>query len=394
MELGSSLIKTLFDKAPVGIAHLDLDRTVRYCNPEFARIYGWDDDGIIGTVLPIPEHQKDNYEGLVRDLRRGLPFVGIETVRVRRDGSEFYARISGAPLTDTTGEVHGFVASIAVAEENYSEQLQQRNLEFLIQSSIEFMCVTDLSLNILFINDAGKSMLGILPDDELDGRTLSELVATESNPRLMEIVHSLGDSNIGATTSMKLKHQKTGASIDVSLSIYLVNDPHTGEPISIGCVAKNLVPCKEVERRAERADAAFETLFARLRTGLVMMDSAARPVDANQAICDLLGYTAEEMKKMPFRDHFHPEEAENERLRFRQLLSGDVAVYEAATRLVRKDGRIVPVMSTAFLIPDRDGGTKRAICVIEPDRRKRTLRDWNILSDPSPIFMLLTTLWQ
>jgi PAS domain S-box-containing protein len=240
LEFDNALLRMILEKAPVGLALLDLDRTVRYCNPEFRKIYGWDDDEIIGTKLPIPDHQKKNYLDLVDDLRSGKPFVGLETVRIRKDGTEFYARISGASVFDSAGNVDGFVASIAVSEANHSEQLELRNLEYLIQGASDFMCVADLDMRVLFVNDPGRRMIGLRPDDEIDGTALREFFANESRNRLTDIFRSLRPTETSVSAQMHLKHRETGLLIPVSSSIYMVNDPHTGEPISIGCVAKSL----------------------------------------------------------------------------------------------------------------------------------------------------------
>jgi len=251
VEFDNALLRRILDRAPVGIALLEFDRTVRYCNPEFRKIYGWDDDTILGTKLPLPEHQEHSTSELVEELRSNRSVVGIETVRVRKDGTAFYAKISAAPFYDGAGNPDGLVACISVTEENHSDQLELRNLEYLIQSSSDFMCVADLDLKALFINDRGRAMIGLRHDDDIDGMHLLDFVADESRGRLADIFHSLRPTEASVSVKMQLKHLETGVLIPVSSSVYMVNDPHTGEPISFGCVSKNLAELNELAGRLE-----------------------------------------------------------------------------------------------------------------------------------------------
>lgn len=365
MEIDLALLKMLFDKAPVGIALLDLDRTVQYCNPEFARIYGWEDDGIIGTVLPIPEHQRDNYNQLVAGLRNGLPFVGMETVRVRRDGTEFYARISGSPVPNKEGKITGFVASIAVSEENHSEQLELRNLEYLVQGSSELMCVADLDLRLLFMNDRGKEMIGFPLDEEVDGRSLVEFFVGECRQRLEDIFNSVRPTSAGYSSVMHLKHQETGAPIPVFSTVYLVHDPHTGQPISIGLVSKNLSEQQETQRLVNQAEAAFRVLFDNVPFGLLMVDSFGHIMESNGALHILLGYTAQELNGQTLAKHIYPPDLTVGRTLFLQLIAGAIERYEVRKRLLHKDGEKIAVRMRVFLVRDHDGLPKHTISMIE-----------------------------
>jgi PAS domain S-box-containing protein len=354
----------ILERAPVGIALLDFDRTVRYCNPEFLKIYGWDGSDILGTRLPIPDHQRKNYLDILEDLRGGRSIVDIETVRVRRDGREFYARISAAPVTDATGRVDGYIAIITVGDENHSDQLEVRNLEFLVQSASDFMCVADLNMRVAFINDPGKAMIGIAHEAEVNGRQLVDLFADDCRSRLTEIFHSLRPAEAGILTQMHLKNIATGKLTPVSASLYMVNDPHTGEPISIGCVAKILEVHNGLDEPREIDGEAFKTLLRQIPVGVLLVDPAGRPIDSNSAFQELLGYTAEEIVTIPFSKHVHPDDLAHGRSLFLQLIAGGIGSYEINKRLLHRSGQIVPTRMKVHLIRDSEGRPKHTISIV------------------------------
>jgi PAS domain S-box-containing protein len=366
VEFDNALLRTILDHAPVGIALLEFDRTVRYCNPEFRKIYGWDDDTILGSKLPLPEHQYQSFNEFLEELRSNRSVVGVETVRVRKDGSEFYARISGAPLYDRAGDHDGFVACITVAEENHSDQLELRNLEYLIQSSSDFMCVADLELRVLFINDPGRAMVGLRHDDDINGMHLLDFFADESRGRLAEIFHSLQPTETSVSVQTQLKHLDTKAPIPVSSSVYMVNDPHTGEPISVGCVSKNLTELNELAGRLEGTQAAFRTLMHHVPVGVALVDPTGRPIEANEALQELLGYSEEELKSIPFAQHVHPEDLSRGRSFFLQLAAGTIDQYMIHKRLRHRSGHVISTRMKVFLVRDRDGLPKHTISIVEP----------------------------
>jgi PAS domain S-box-containing protein len=379
VEFDNALLRLILDQAPVGIALLDFDRTVRYCNPEFRKIYGWDDDGILGSKLPLPEHQKQSFNEFLEELRSNRSVIGVETVRVRKDGTEFYARISGSPLHDRAGNPDGFVACITVAEENYSDQLEQRNLEYLIQGSSDFMCVADLDLRVLFISDPGRAMVGLRHDEDIDGMHLLDLFADESRERLADIFRSLRPAETSASVQMQLKHIETEMLIPVSSSVYMVNDPHTGEPISIGCVSKNLAELNEMAGRLESSEAALLTLMHHVPVGVALVDPTGRLIDANEALLELLGYSEKELKGMPFARLIHPEDLSRGRPVFLQLAAGAIDSYMTHKRLRHKSGHVIPTKSKVFLVRDGDGLPKHAICIVEhaPDLLSKILEPFS-----------------
>jgi signal transduction histidine kinase len=77
--------------------------------------------------LPVPESVAAEWTELAKGLRLGKSFTNIESKRVRKDGTEFHAQISGAPIRDPQGKVTGFIGMIADATEmvRAREALQQ-----------------------------------------------------------------------------------------------------------------------------------------------------------------------------------------------------------------------------------------------------------------------------
>jgi PAS domain S-box-containing protein len=117
LEKLSTEFQGIVDMSPLGVIAFDLDRNVWSWSSAAERILGWKADEIIGRRLPVPESARAQWTELEKALRGGQFFTNVESKRVRRDGSEFDALISGAPLYDSQGRVTGFIKMIADATE-------------------------------------------------------------------------------------------------------------------------------------------------------------------------------------------------------------------------------------------------------------------------------------
>ncbi|HET7870896.1 MAG TPA: PAS domain S-box protein [Terriglobales bacterium] len=117
LEKLSHELQTLMDVSPLGVIAFDLDRTVRTWNRAAEGILGWKANEIIGRQLPVPESAKAEWVELAKGLRLGKSFTSIESRRLHKDGSEFRAQISGAPIHNPQGEITRFIGMIADASE-------------------------------------------------------------------------------------------------------------------------------------------------------------------------------------------------------------------------------------------------------------------------------------
>jgi PAS domain S-box-containing protein len=373
LEIDHSQLRVVLDSAPVGISLLSIDRTVRYCNPAFAETYGWTPEELIGRRLPIPEHQQEHWHGLLDQLRKGERFRNVETVRVRKDGSEFYAKISGTPVFDRAGKLDALVGFAATTEDNHSDQLELRSLEYLVQSTTDFMCVTDLSMQTVFINDPGRRMIGLGENQDIDGSSVFDFFTNGSRERIAAAAESLTSTGASLSFQLGLRHVENGESIPVSCSIYLMRDPHTREPVSFTFVAHSLAGIRLAERQAEEHLNAFDSLFRSVPVAVALVNPSGYVMDSNQAFQTMLGYSAKEMMAIPFARFVHPEDLAAGRGLFLDLLAGKIESYEASKRLVDKDGNIFRVHMTVSLARGTHGEPKHSISIVQriPDESAR-----------------------
>jgi len=64
------------------------DATVQLWNPAAERIFGWTEEEILGRPMPaVPEDRREEFQGILQSVVRGEPMQGVETRRLKKDGT-------------------------------------------------------------------------------------------------------------------------------------------------------------------------------------------------------------------------------------------------------------------------------------------------------------------
>ena len=106
-------LQTLIQASPLAIIALDLEGRVSSWNPAAERMFGWSQAEVMGRPLPtIPPGQEQAFQAQHQRTLQGIPLLGLELRRQRRDGSAIDIRLSTASLYDGAGAMTGIMGII------------------------------------------------------------------------------------------------------------------------------------------------------------------------------------------------------------------------------------------------------------------------------------------
>jgi len=137
---------------------------------------------------------------------------------------------------------------------------------------------------------------------------------------------------------------------------------------------------QEVEERTRnrRTEVALQETQQRLRIvfsesplGIALVGVDGLPVLTNAALQKMLGYTDEELCRMPFTDFTHTDDCAKDMELYQQLIRGTRRSYQIEKRYIRKDGRMVWARLSVSVAREAAGRVKFAIGMVEDitDRR-------------------------
>ncbi len=130
----------------------------------------------------------------------------------------------------------------------------------------------------------------------------------------------------------------------------------------------------------------FEEVFQRAPIGTGLLDQEGRWVLVNQALCDITGYTSEELIRKRFQDITHPEDAENDAGRRRQLLDDEISAYQAEKRYFNAAGETMSALLSVSLVRDRQERPLHFIVQVQDiSERKHLEEHLRHLADHDPL---------
>lgn len=109
LEASGRRLADLIEAAPMAIMVVDHEGKLTNWNPAAEKIFGWNRDEVLGS---FPPHMQANDAKHYQPVGEGETVMGIEGLRLRKDGSKVYIRASGAPLLNANSEVTGMIALI------------------------------------------------------------------------------------------------------------------------------------------------------------------------------------------------------------------------------------------------------------------------------------------
>ena len=123
-----------------------------------------------------------------------------------------------------------------------------------------------------------------------------------------------------------------------------------GRPVRMRGVVLDMTAQKQAETALRSSEEHFRTIFEQATDGILVSDIKGHLLDANSAICQMLGYSRDELLKMTNADIVVPDEVERIQPETYRLLDGGVVHSEWHIR--RKDGSVRLVEVSAKQLPD------------------------------------------
>ncbi len=129
---------------------------------------------------------------------------------------------------------------------------------------------------------------------------------------------------------------------------------------------------KRAQEALRESEERFRATFEQAAVGISHNSLDGRWLRVNQRLCEIVGYSREELLEKTFQDITHPDDLDADLEKINQLLAGKIVTYSIEKRYLKKDGSIVWINLTVSLVREPSGEAKYFIAVIEDiTERKR-----------------------
>ena len=129
--------------------------------------------------------------------------------------------------------------------------------------------------------------------------------------------------------------------------------------------ARDVTEQRRIAAALHESEALFGAAFDQASVGMTVMNCAGTTLRVNDKLCEITGYTREELLDRPFHDITHPDDRTVDRAEKDRMLTGETETLELTKRYLRKDGTIVRVRIIGFVMRAADGGSSHFFGVVE-----------------------------
>lgn len=131
--------------------------------------------------------------------------------------------------------------------------------------------------------------------------------------------------------------------------IYPVFDDKGSLDIIIG-YSMNISEMITVQEELRTSKGTFESAFRDSGIGMAMLSADGKWLDANNAMCEITGYSREQLMKIHVRDITHPDERKENKELVRRMLQREIPHFTRERRYISKHGKIVHTLFTLSLV--------------------------------------------
>jgi diguanylate cyclase (GGDEF)-like protein/PAS domain S-box-containing protein len=110
-----------------------------------------------------------------------------------------------------------------------------------------------------------------------------------------------------------------------------------------------------------KSETHFRDTFENATVGMALENAEGRIIDANRALCEMLGYSEEQLVGVTFAQITHPDDVERDLGALRQMLAGEITTYTAEKRYLHADGHEVWAILSVARARYADGDQLRFI---------------------------------
>jgi PAS domain S-box-containing protein len=116
---------------------------------------------------------------------------------------------------------------------------------------------------------------------------------------------------------------------------------------------------KRIEAALRESEERFRLAIDNAPIGMALIGLQGHFLRVNRALCELLGYSPEELVRLGFQDVTHPEDRATGRAIAERLWAGAIPRIQLTKRYLRKDGEIIRALLHMTVVRDAAG---RAVC--------------------------------
>jgi PAS domain S-box-containing protein len=262
------------------------------------------------------------------------------------------------------------IARNAIVEQDLSDA----RFRAAFDSSAIGMGLLSLDGKILAVNAAVCEMSGYT-EEELRQRNDNQNVYPPDLEIGKDLHREMLAGKRGNYTVERRYLRKNGEIFWTRLTLSLVRDAE-GKPSYMVGLIEDIDEQKRNDEALTQSEARFRTMFETSGVGIGIMGLDRKVIEANPALCQMYGYTCEELIGQTSALVTHPDDMQRSNQYLQDLLEGKYDHYTDERRYIRKTGEVIWAQITMSMVRDSQKKPLYLVGMLNDiTEKKRTLDD-------------------
>lgn len=351
---------------------------ILHCNRAASRMFGYDGDTLIGRsvfdVLPVTSVAELNafieppaidaiVKGMIGKKRGGAPVALAVQITAWKTAEGDLQH--GLALRDITEELE--------AKQSAKDELQRANnaIRGAHIGVFEYNPVADT----VIVSGIWREILELEESDTIDvQKAWRDRVHPDDLGAALEPVRiCLEDIAERASCEYRFRSSDGSRWRWMRADIAIARRDAAGRVIRLIGAMTDITEQKTTENALRKSVEQFKSAFYSAGIGKAIVGLDGQFLQVNPALCELFGYSEEEMLSTDFQTLTHPDDLSGDLIKLNQLMAGKIPGYQLEKRYIRADGTIMWGLLSVGMVKDQDGRPDQFISQIVDITEQRRL---------------------
>ena len=325
-----------------------------YLSGQVEQLLGYRQDELLGQSPffmmdpPVAERMAALFE---QAAAQGAALGEQENYLTGNDGQRRYFAFNGIPIRDDNGALIGYRGlnrdTTDKKQAHDALRASEELLRTLFELSPESIVLVDPETTLpLRFNRVAHERLGYSADEfaqlrVADYETGEDIAAVKAH---IERIRLYGRDDF------ETRHRcRDGRLLNIVVSVQ--NTVSEGREV-LYAMYRDVTDARRAQERLARSEAQFRGAFEIAPNGMALVDGEGRWLQVNEALCDVLGYSAEELLALDFQSISDPKGLDDDLRYLHALLSRQADEVRFEKYYIHKDGHLIPTLLSASAVRD------------------------------------------
>ena len=220
--------------------------------------------------------------------------ITSEWTLIRKDGTPLPVEVSANILAD--GRWQAFVRDIS---ERRRRDDERRVFVSLLENSSDFIGIADPNGKPIYLNPAGRRMVGLAPDYPVEQTQILDYYPPEERRFATEVIVKSMIERGRWSGETFFRHWQTGEAIPVSDEHFMIRDPRDGRVLGMGTVTRDISEARRARELLRFSEARFSGIISISADAIISIDEHQRITLFNTGAEKIFGYSRDEVIGAP-----------------------------------------------------------------------------------------------